>query len=190
MIRVDPRRVDEAPFEDRDGGTSFEPWFPTLLRCAYLVGCRFRHGDAAFAEDVAQESLTRAFAAWDRIRGHPNLHGWITVTAFRVALELDRDQRRAARPSRYPTTDVAGADERLDDSDLLAHLLGRLPARQRQVLVWRYYFDRSVRQTAQQLRMTESAVKQEARVAVAKMARISHADRSIDTTQQPNREAA
>ncbi len=165
-------RVDERPLQDVDGSAEFEEWFTPLLRAAYRVGARYRSGDAAFAEDVAQESLTHAFAAWPRIRSHPNLHGWITVTAVRVAHELERNQRRAARPSSDPTTYPSCEDERLDDADLVADLLSRLPARQRDVVVWRYYLDRSVRQTAQQLRLTESAVKQDARVAVAKLSRV------------------
>jgi DNA-directed RNA polymerase specialized sigma24 family protein len=87
---------------------------------AYNVGYRFRGGDIAFAEDVAQESLTRLFAPWPRLRAHLNLEGWITVTAFHVALEFDRAQRRASRATVVARSSGDSVDgDCVADADLL-----------------------------------------------------------------------
>ena len=92
---------------------SFESWFERLVPFAYNVGYRFSAGNQAFAEDVAQEALTRAYALWSRIEDHPNLEAWVTTAAFRVALEMARQQQRAQRPDpTRPRGNVPGDDER------------------------------------------------------------------------------
>ncbi len=161
-----------------NGTESFESWFPRLLPFAYNVGFRFSGGDASFAEDVAQEALTRAYARWDRVRRHPNLEGWITTTGFHVALELSRQQRRV---DRFDTSklmfDVPGEEQRVADADELVHALRRLSSRQQQVLVWRYYFDLSVQETAGRLGLTESKVKDATHEAVSKLGRLLQRER-------------
>jgi RNA polymerase sigma factor (sigma-70 family) len=144
-----------------------------LLPFAYNVGYRFSGHNAPFAEDVAQESLTRAYAAWNRIRAHPNLEAWVTTTAFHVALELSRQQRRAGRPDPSPkTVDVPGDDQHVADADELARALRRLSSRQQQVVVWRYYFDHSVEETATRMGLTPSKVKDATHEATTKLARV------------------
>jgi RNA polymerase sigma-70 factor (ECF subfamily) len=147
-------------------------WFPHLLPLAYNVGYRFRTGDAAFAEDVGQEALTRAFASWDRIRSHPNIEAWVTTTALHVALELSRQRRRATRADPSQQVAMPGDEDRIVDVDVLANALRRLSQRQQQVLVWRYYFDQSVSQTAERLGLTESQVKDATHEAVTKLGRV------------------
>jgi len=170
---------------------SYEQAYSRLAPFAYNVGYRFRGGDRAFAEDVAQEAMTRAYVAWPRLRHHPNVEAWITVTAFRVALEMDRKHRRAARPTSISLiSDGAAAEQRLADADELAHALRHLSARQQQVLVWRYFFDESVQQTAQRMGLSESKVKDATHEAVTKLARImSHVReaRSSCMTDQPRK---
>ena len=156
-----------------DGTGSFEAWFPRLLPFAYNVGLRFSGGDASFAEDVAQEALTRAYANWNRIHEHPNLEAWVTTTGFRVALELSRQQRRSGRVDASKVmVDVPGDEQRVADADELAHALRRLSSRQQQVIVWRYYFDQSVGETAGRLGLTESKVKDATHEAVSKLGRL------------------
>jgi len=118
--------------------SSFESWFSRLLPFAYNVGYRFRPGDRSFAEDVAQESLTRAYAVWPRLHDHPNLEAWVTTTAFRVALELSRQGERAGRPNATaPVAAVPGDEHRVAEADELAKAMERLSSRQQEVLVWR-----------------------------------------------------
>jgi RNA polymerase sigma factor (sigma-70 family) len=100
----------------------------------------------------------------------------------RPPARLEQSSRRAEeRPDAARTTvDVPGEEQRLADADELAHALGRLSARQQQVLVWRYYFDQSVQETADQLGLTESKVKDATHEAVTKLGRLL--DRTKETS--------
>ena len=159
--------------------TSFEDWFPRLLPFAYNVGYRFSGHNAPFAEDVAQESLTRAYAAWNRIRSHPNLEAWVTTTAFHVAMEMSRKQRRAGRPDASPKlVEVPGEEQHVADADELARALRRLSTRQQEVVVWRYYFDESVEETAARMGLTASKVKDATHEATTKLARVIKSERA------------
>jgi RNA polymerase sigma factor (sigma-70 family) len=144
---------------------------------AYNVGYRFSGRDARFAEDVAQESLTRAYASWTRIRSHPNLEAWVTTTALHVAFELTRQQRRAGRTDHAPVVvEIPGQDERVADADEIARALKRLSSRQQEVVLWRYYFDQSVEETAGRMGLTPSKVKDATHEAVSKLARAIKTD--------------
>jgi RNA polymerase sigma factor (sigma-70 family) len=168
----------------RTGGRvgSFETWFPRLLPYAYNVGYRFSGRNSAFAEDVAQEALTRAYAAWDRISTHPNLEAWVTTTAFHVALEHSRQQQRAGRTDGSPKpVAVPGEEQRVADADELARALRRLSSRQQQVVVWRYYFDQSVEETAGRLGLTSSKVKDATHEAVTKLGRLLGTTKDVAT---------
>ena len=56
--------------------------------------------------------------------------------------------------------------------------LRRLSTRQQQVLVWRYYFDESVQQTAGRLGLTESKVKDATHEAMTKLGRLLKSERA------------
>jgi len=152
---------------------SFETWFDRLLPFAYNVGYRFSAGNRSFAEDVAQEALTRAFERWDRIRDHPNLEAWVTTAAFRVALEMGRQQERARRPDpSLRSGNVPGEEARVVELDALGRAMKRLSARQQEVLMWRYWFDESVEQTADRLGLSASKVKDATHEATSKLRRL------------------
>ena len=151
--------------------TSFEAWFPRLLPFAHNVGYRFFANDQALAADVAQEALTRAFVAWQRIHDHPNLEAWVTTTALRVALEMCRQQHRLERPTTV-RGEIPSDEQRVVDGHALARALSRLSKRQRQVVVWRYYFDSDVEETARRLGLSESQVKDATHEARKKLVRL------------------
>src|SRR5881392_3455034 len=113
----DERSTADAAF----AVTSFDDEFDRLLPYAYNVGWRLC-GDRQLAEDVAQETLTRAYVRWARISRHPNPVGWIVTTAVNVARELVRKRRPVAIPSpsrAFPVdADPFGHPELLD---ALAH---------------------------------------------------------------------
>ena len=52
------------------------------------------------------------------------------------------------------------------------HTVGRLSSRQQQVVVWRYYFDQSVEETATRMGLTPSKVKDATHEATTKLARV------------------
>jgi RNA polymerase sigma-70 factor (sigma-E family) len=149
MIR---RNRDEAEFREFVGRVS-----PTLLRTAYLL---LRDRDAA--EDAVQTALLRALRRWDRARENPAAY------THRVLVNVCRNHWRHQR--RHPVAaltdepeitasagllDSEGVDQRL----VLADALAELPARQREVLVLRFFLDLSVPDTAQLLLIPEGTVK-------------------------------
>jgi RNA polymerase sigma factor (sigma-70 family) len=172
-VEVDAVEVTRGDRRGRETSSSFEAWFPRLLPFAYNVGYRFFSGNRLLAEDVAQESLTRAFVAWRRVAEHPNPEAWVTTTALHVALEMSRRNRRAERPDPAglpahlpsPEVDVGNAAE-------AAAALQKLSTRQQQVMVLRYYFDYSVSETATALGLSDSKVKDATHEATTKLARL------------------
>lgn len=165
---------------ERETSSSFEVWFPRLLPFAYNVGYRFFSGNPVLAEDVAQESLTRAFVSWRKVADHPNLEAWVTITALHVALEMSRTNRRAERPDprRLPAT-LPSPEVAVDNAAEAAAALHKLSTRQQEVLVLRYYFDYSVSETATALGLTDSKVKDATHEATTKLARLrGRAERS------------
>ena len=58
-----PSRVGGGEPSPRSSTASFEERYPPLLDHAYCVGLRFFGGDHDLAQEVAQETLTRAYGA-------------------------------------------------------------------------------------------------------------------------------
>jgi RNA polymerase sigma-70 factor (sigma-E family) len=142
--------------------TRASPW---LLRSAYLLT-----GDRGHAEDLLQLTLWRTARRWRVIRGSPDAY------AREVLVNLSRDRRRALsrRPVEVAQTDppVAGlADdvETLLERDAMIGAVRRLPRRQREVVVLRFFLGLSVEQTAAALVTSEGTVKSYTARALARM---------------------
>jgi RNA polymerase sigma-70 factor (ECF subfamily) len=114
------------------GGPDWSAWRLALLRFVHRLT-----GDAALAEDIAQETLLRYLRAPASV-AHPR--AWL----FRVAANLVRDHARRAATARRPIpvdADTAPRpDEELERSEavtLAREALGRLSERDRTVLLLR-----------------------------------------------------
>jgi len=138
---------------------------PRLLRTAYLL-CR----DWALAEDLLQTALARAWEAWRRVEGDPEPYvRKILVNAY---ASWWRRRSNAEQPTdRIPEPDPEDRDPhaRLADREALWQALGRLPRRQRAVLVLRYFEDLSVEEIARTLGCSTGTVKSQASRALAKL---------------------
>lgn len=113
---------------------------PGLLRFAAVLA-----GDRASAEDLAQEVLIRAYARWDRIGCLDRPELYVRKMMLNEFLSWRRRSSRqipvgglAGEPASIAPDHAAEYNER---EALLAEL-GKLPRRQRAVLVLRYYEDR------------------------------------------------
>ena len=125
---------------------------------AYNVARKFFPCRADLVEEAVQETLTRTCERWERAIQRGALEGWVVNTATYVCREKLREERRGARLAPVAGVQWDGGDD-LARSELLADSLRRLTRRQRLVVVWRYLFDFSVRDTAEALGLTESKVK-------------------------------
>lgn len=163
-VASDPRTV--ASSSDR---VEFEAFArrasPSLLRCAYVL-C----GDREHAEDLLQMTLWRTARRWRSARESPEAY------AHRVLVNLSRDRRREARhrPVEAPESDyqsVAASDqlEEFVAREAMTQAVRRLPARQREVVVLRFFLDLSITQTAAALGASEGTVKSHTARALARM---------------------
>jgi RNA polymerase sigma-70 factor (sigma-E family) len=134
-------------FEDFVRGRS-----TALLRTAYLLV-----GDRGHAEDLLQEVLERAARRWDRIHVSPEAY----VRKALVNAAMNRRRRLRVHEAALDDHDLAIADltDRVDLRHALLQGLGQLPARQRAVLVCRYFDDLTEAQTAAVMGISIGTVK-------------------------------
>ena len=132
--------------------TAYDERFRVLYGSAYRVGYRIL-GDRADAEDVAQETLARAFLAWRRVAEHAD--PWVARVAANLAIDKWRRRARAPKPDAAEATVDPNVAERLD----LVRALRALPRRQREVVVLRYVADQSEETVADALGCSVGSVK-------------------------------
>ena len=122
--------------------------------------------DWAAAEDLVQEALAKAWFAWRRLHGDPEAY----VRRIIVTTYISHARRRWR--TELPTDElpeVVGADpyDRANRRIAMWDALGRLPARQRAVIVLRYYEDLSDVQIAETIYTSIGTVKSQAARALA-----------------------
>lgn len=136
-----------------------------LLRAARLLAV----GDEAFAEDLVQTALTKAYVAWPRVCAADDPVSYTHRILTNVFLDDARRARHrreslhadpgrdSGRPSRQPVAD--DRVEGLSDRDGVLAALARLAPRQRAVVVLRHWLDLDVETTARYLGISAGAVK-------------------------------
>ncbi len=154
---------------------------PAVLRFAGVLT-----GDRALAEDVVQEVLIRASRRWDQIAclDRPELY-----VRKMVVNEYLSWRRRSWRL--LPKGTAADVDDRLApdhadrhaDRDALLAELGKLPRRQRAVLILRYYEGFSDSEIAELLGCTPGTVRGYASRALAAL-RVELSPRALATSKE------
>ncbi len=119
--------------------------------------------DPRQAEEVVQEAFARTYARWSRVKNRDDPLPYVR----RAVVNLSRGglrRRRIARavpletPVDAPSAEQAAA-ERARRHEVAA-AVRRLPRRQRECIVLRYYLDCTVTETAAALRISDGSVKQ------------------------------
>jgi RNA polymerase sigma-70 factor (sigma-E family) len=141
----------------------------SLARLALLM-----LGDRAEAQDVVQDAFLGLYRRWGALASADAAPGYLRASVLngcRTAL------KRRSRPAVY-----AGSQEHLESAEALAihteeqravlAAVRRLPARQREALVLRYYLDMTEDQAAQTMRVSRGAVKSATSRAVAAVGRM------------------
>ena len=141
-----PRRSEPA---------GFEVAFDLLFQRAFRSSRRLLPSDAA-AEDVAAETMMRAYAHWRKIGHVPWREGWVVRVATNLALDASRAN---ARLGRSPDDTAAPDDPDVADRLALVTALRTLSKRQRAVVVLRYVEGFSERAVADALRISPGSVK-------------------------------
>ena len=121
-----------------------------------IAACRRILGSTTDAQDAAQEAFVRAYQSLATFRGDGPFGAWVRRIAVRVAVarlaadaavSLDDGctaRSTASRAGSDPVEQLLSSEERVALSDAIA----RLPAEQRQVVMLRFYGDRSVEDIA------------------------------------------
>jgi RNA polymerase sigma-70 factor (sigma-E family) len=149
-----------------------------LLRSAYLLV-----GDWASAEDLLQTALTKTYLAWRRLGEIDAVEPYVRRVLINTATSWWRRRWHGERPTEVlpdrPARDWL--DETLE-RDVLWRFVMQLPARQRAVLVLRFYEDLSEAETARLLSVSPGTIKsQTARALGTLRARLAQA--GIEPTQ-------
>ncbi|MDN5855713.1 MAG: SigE family RNA polymerase sigma factor [Actinomycetia bacterium] len=123
------------------------------------------------ADDLLQNSFAKAYKAWPKMQQME----WPEAYARRILVNESTSTwrlrwRQRERPTAAPPDTGADApQEAYATRDFVWHAIQRLPARQRAVLVLRYYEDLDVRETADVLDISTGTVKSQCKAALDKL---------------------
>ncbi len=128
-----------------------------LLRTATLLTA----GDRHLAEDVVQSTLTRLYMAWPLFTRAANREGYARRALVNALVD---EHRRPWRRRERPSADVlerasAPPEGGTARTEALCEALRLLPPRMRAVVVYRYFQDLSVADTADALSCSQGTVK-------------------------------
>jgi RNA polymerase sigma-70 factor (sigma-E family) len=121
--------------------------------------------DVGTAEEVVQDAYVRMHGSWRRIRDPQAAVGYLRTTVVNGARSRLRHRQVVRRHPQAPPPDVPSAEQDVLDrleQDRVVAALRRLPDRQRECLVLRYYGDLSEAQIATAMGISPGAVKSHA----------------------------
>ncbi|MCX4761601.1 SigE family RNA polymerase sigma factor [Streptomyces sp. NBC_01275] len=145
--------------------------WPRLMRTAFLLT-----GEQHAAEDLVQSTLEQVYVAWRRVASADEPEAYVR----RVMINAHaRRYRRKLREFLAPRDDDRGLGHEIadagdliaqaDDRHTLLKALAKLPARQREAVVLRYWEDLTETQTAEAMGCSVGAVKSNAAKGIAKL---------------------
>jgi RNA polymerase sigma factor (sigma-70 family) len=127
-------------------------------------------GSVDQAEDLAAETLARTLAAWSRV--HTYAEPFVVRVATNLALDEVRKRKRRWNLDQLPAPQsVSSPQEDVVPRLVLIAALGRLSARQRQVVVLRYVVGLNEQEVADVLRIDPGTVKVHVRRGLASLRR-------------------
>jgi RNA polymerase sigma-70 factor (sigma-E family) len=144
------RSADAPTFEEYAGSA-----WPSLYRYAYLLA-----GNHADAEDIAQQTLLKAYRSWARVERSDSPAAYLRRILTNTYLSQRRPKARRLElltdaPPEAGHVPIGGSEERMT---LWPHVKS-LPPRQRAVIVLRYYEDLSEQEIADVLGCSRGNVK-------------------------------
>lgn len=120
---------------DQEFRAFFDAEFQGLRRVAYLL-----LGDWGEAEDLAQETMVRVYRSWDKIRDRQKPAAYartVLVNRHRSLLRRARvEAKHLVSRTHTPTVPEIG-----EDGVVVWQAMKKLPGRERELLILRYYED-------------------------------------------------
>ncbi|MBN2507377.1 MAG: RNA polymerase sigma factor [Verrucomicrobia bacterium] len=173
--------------------SQFEAFMRAYQNMVYSIAMRLL-GNAADAEDIAQEVFLRAYDRFAGLRDSPGAGGWLRTVARNLCLnhlaryrgrwrffsEMGPEDENGNRGPELaaPETDAGGGSGE-DEREILEAALQRLPAGQRVALVLYHFEELSYDDIAARLKVSLSKVKTDihrARLALRRSLRTRAAD--------------
>lgn len=132
--------------------------------------------DRETAEDVVQEAFASLYRRWRQLRDPGAAVAYLNRAVVNGGRDVLRHGRRvtALAPRMVPRSEEVSSAEsdaiEHDDADRLWQAVQKLPPRQRQVLVLRYYLNQSEAEIADTLQVSRGSVKKHASRGLAALA--------------------
>jgi len=128
-----------------------------LIRLAYLM-----LGDRAGAEDAVQDAFCGLYRHWDRLADRDRALAYVrssVLNGCRSALRRRTTGRRLLTAYQPPTASAEAAVLGLEERQEVMRAVQRLPGRQREALVLRFYLDLPEREIARLMGLRPSSVR-------------------------------
>jgi RNA polymerase sigma-70 factor, ECF subfamily len=186
-VQISDVTAVQAPTQESPSPAEFTTFMRTYQNMVYSTAARLS-GDAAQAEDIAQEVFLRAHRGFGQLRDNPRAAGWLKTVATNLTLtHLTRYRKRwvffsqlqndedGADPSEldFPGEESVFADVEADQrQDQIEDALRRLPDHQRVPLVLFHFEDLPYEEIAARLRVSLPKVKTDIHRARAALMRI------------------
>lgn len=139
-----------------------------LTRLAFLV-----LGDRHAAEDVVQDAFCGLYRVWDRLPDRGNMAGYLRVSVLNGCRSAVRRASRAPRPLAMPPAASAESDVLAGEQQrATVAALRKLPPRQREALVLRYFGDLPEHEIAEAMGVSRGTVKSTTARGLAALSRI------------------
>jgi RNA polymerase sigma-70 factor (sigma-E family) len=162
-----PRRRDERdPAASRSAYEGlFRDHYTQLVKLAWLLV-----DDRGSAEEVVQEAFTRLFRHWDRIERLDAARAYLRKSVVNLSRSRLRHRAVSRRHPLGPLDPEPAADLHViaqQEENAVFAAISRLPRRQRECLVLRYYLDLSEPEIAATLGISRGSVKSHTHRAMA-----------------------
>jgi RNA polymerase sigma-70 factor (sigma-E family) len=179
--------VDQLETEDSDVGDWTAEQHVTALYQAHALSLArlalVMLGDAAAAEDVVQDAFLGLYRRWDRLKDPSGAQSYLRTSVLNgCRTALRRRPRHGVLSDCTDAHDAAfdGSSQESAEATVVhgeehravLAAIRRLPARQREALVLRYYLDLTEDQTAEAMQVSRGTVKSSTSRAIAAVGRM------------------
>ncbi len=141
-----------------------------LVRLAFLMT-----GDRPTAEDIVQDAFLGLYRRWGTLADQGKALSYVRSCVLNGCRQLHRVRYRQAKFHFDPPPDARSAEDTAilgEDDRAVLTAIRRLPARQREAVVLRYYLDMTEDQAAQAMGVSRGTVKSATSRGLAALARM------------------
>jgi RNA polymerase sigma-70 factor (sigma-E family) len=167
--RMDTRLPAASPEDaERQVTALYEAHALSLARLALLM-----LDDAGAAQDVVQEAFLGLYRRWDKLADHGAAPAYLRTSVLNGCRTVLRRQARVPwLAAEEPLPSAEATLLRGEEQRAVLEAVRRLPARQREAVVLRYYLDMTEAQAAQAMGVSRGTVKSATSRALAAVGRM------------------